>query len=615
MKITQLSLGSFRSFVDTGLALNAPRVFIAGRNGAGKSTIREAIKWALTGRCEGLDGKGSGADKLVPTFNQQAHLVDVKVTLQDVIGVHRVWEPRGGSLEVDGFMGTSGEQQKALCDEILKADPSYIDAVLDSTVFLNLHHADAKELVLKLLDVHVTVDEKEYTLAQLDQAYDKAFKDRKSAKDKVKGAFVPAVPTTPEPTLAKKTLADKDAHLNGVKSLLASLRAEVGKYQQKIGGIIAQRADLTARLARVQATSSVNLATVPLDGLDDKILDLEERLSMMEESVAEPAPARTIVGGSIDLDAQRRAAKTMREFDPKNGCVLDGKVKCPVSKVTFFGRARDIEDALDKLAPAAPVNEPVKAAPSPMVAEVAELKRQRQLHADHARTIRHRDLLEQELTAELAALPDVGDDERELSKLQDRVTKGEAILQTASAFYAQLDAYKAAQEHRTALEAEVTRLEGLVDVLGPNGARVQALAAALEPFQRTVNETLSGFGWTVAFQVDPWQVVVNGRPVDTYSRSEQHRIGIALQVAIAEMSGLGFAIIDELDMLDLENRELMGRVVYQSGLDQAIILSTREDAAALPDATKIPGMICVRLVKDQSGRSTVHEQIGEGVAA
>jgi hypothetical protein len=143
---------------------------------------------------------------------------------------------------------------------------------------------------------------------------------------------------------------------------------------------------------------------------------------------------------------------------------------------------------------------------------------------------------------------------------------------------------------------------------------VQALATALGPFQTTVNETLSGFGWTVTFQVDPWQVQVNGRAVDTYSRSEQHRIGIALQMAIAQMSGLGFAVVDELDMMTAGNRELMGRVLYNSKLDQVIVLSSREPETPLPDAIRIPGMIAIRL-GSADGRSVVLEQVGEGVAA
>jgi hypothetical protein len=85
-------------------------------------------------------------------------------------------------------------------------------------------------------------------------------------------------------------------------------------------------------------------------------------------------------------------------------------------------------------------------------------------------------------------------------------------------------------------------------------------------------------------------------------------------MAIAQMSGLGFAVVDELDMMTAGNRELMGRVLYNSKLDQVIVLSSREPETPLPDAIRIPGMIAIRL-GSADGRSVVLEQVGEGVAA
>lgn len=609
MTISQLNLKSFRSFTDTEFDLSAPRVLIAGLNGAGKSTIREAVKWALTGRCQGLDGKGSGAEKLVPTFAPSLHTVDVALTLNNTVGVHRVWEPRGATLEVDGFMGTPTEQQKALYSELLDRE-SYVDAVLDSAVFLNLHHADAKALVLDLLDVRVTVEGKEYTLAQLDAAHDKAFKDRKSAKDKVKGAFVPAKPESPEPALKGKTLADAEAHLGGIAALLSSVRKAAAELNQKIGGSVSQRRDLTARLDRLTAPRPIG---GDYDGIVARIAEVEERLAIIEEdATTAPAVAQRPVE-NVDLEARKKQAQALRTFDPKNGCVLDARTPCPVAKVKFFSRARDIEDALEKLAP---MPTPVVEAqpPNPLVNELSDLQRQKAAHEAYTSAMTAYNANRAELTAELAAVPDHGALEVELEGLNARILKGEAVEKTAIAFFAGLKVHEDGLQHRATLEAEVARLETLVALLGPNGARVQALADALGPFEGEINAILAPFDWTVGFQVDPWTVTVNGRPVDTYSRSEQHRIGIALQVAIAEMSGLGFAIVDELDMLDSENRELMGRVLYASGLEQVILLSTRELSQPMPDAANIPGMACIRLGKE-NGRTVVLEQSRQVVAA
>jgi hypothetical protein len=619
MMITSLQLKSFRSFSDTEILLNAPRVFLAGLNGSGKSTIREAIKWALTGRCQGLDGKGAGGDKLIPSYSPGSQTVDVALRVNDVVGIERSWAPNGSSLEVEGFAGSATEQQRAIYADLLHCDEAYVDAALDTTVFRNLHHADAKALMLALLDVKVPVGDTEYTLDGLEAAYQKAFKDRKSAKDKVKGAFVPPVATSTLPSLQNKTLADKDAHLAGIAKLLVDLRLAVGDLQQKIGGSVAQRKDLVAKQERLKATGWLT-SPIPVkpEGLYEdvvaKIVDVEERLGMMEEAqTEEPAPVQR-PADNVDIDTQRKKAAALRTFDPKGGCVLDSRTPCPVAKVKFFSRARDIEDAIEKLAPPAPA-EPVAPKPkNPLVAELADLQAKKAAFVAYAQAAEQDQRLVRELEAEIAAVPDTSALETDLGVLTERVNNGQAIEKAAIAFYAGLQAHADAIAHRTTLEADVTRLEALVDVLGPNGARVQALAKALGPFEAVINSYLQPFGWTVGFQVDPWAVLINGRLVDTYSRSEQHRIGVALQLAIAEKSGLKFAIVDELDMLDVQNRELMARALYGSTLDQVILLSTREVNQPLPDASKIAGMICVRLGKGVTGRSVVLEH-SQGVAA
>ncbi len=133
-----------------------------------------------------------------------------------------------------------------------------------------------------------------------------------------------------------------------------------------------------------------------------------------------------------------------------------------------------------------------------------------------------------------------------------------------------------------------------------------ALAAALDPFLAAINSFTATFGWTVSIVAEPWAVMVNGRPVSTYSKSAQYRIGIALQIAIARLSGLSFCIVDELDMLDVSNREAVGKMLMASDLEQVIILGTREPGSALPN---VSGMLAYRLAQ-KDGRSEVVEASG-----
>jgi hypothetical protein len=113
----------------------------------------------------------------------------------------------------------------------------------------------------------------------------------------------------------------------------------------------------------------------------------------------------------------------------------------------------------------------------------------------------------------------------------------------------------------------------------------------------------------VTFEVDPWRVLINNRPFQTYSKSERWRIAVAIQLAIAATSGLGFAMLDEVDILDADTRwKLLQMVLGPSltDLTQIFVLGTREDDRVLPPARN--GLLSMRL-KSVGGWSGVVERV------
>ncbi len=705
MKISRLDLTSFKSFAGATFDLRAPRTLIAGLNASGKTSTRESMRYVLTGKAQGLDGKGSGQEHLIPKV-ADGDGVKVSAWIDGVGSVTRSWLHGTSSLEVQGFTGTPTEQQAALYEK-LGTTEAMLTACLDSSVFLDLHHAEAKALVLQLLNVTVPVeipasaDRTEevvrYTLDQLDAAYAKAFEDRKAAKQKVKGAFVPPSPVKPETSV----------DLAAIETRLKELRGSLAAVAATIAGTEGQKAVLDRQL--VEALTRYAIPVVPED-LDAQIEGLEERLAAMEADtqapVPEPPPLRA--GSPTEDPARvRSAAEKLIAFDPSRGCVLDGGVKCPVAKLKFTNRGKDLleqvrnvpregvesADGIDSLqvretaakwaallpglpqrayaelaasqspddltpdekgdvqklrqrlseagqAPAEAVREmrgsesaeaPSRlqqaitrglALPSvssgttqgrgtpqnPLTALRTELQtlKSRKIGHQHAVDANLSQTAAQDrIRAEMTALPDVSEAQARIETLQGSLEKGAGVQKAAQAYHTALQGYEQALAHKQTLDAEVVRLEGLVQVLGPSGARVKALGDALGRFEAAVNGSLLPFGWAVHFEVEPWQVVVNGRPVETYSRSEQHRIGIALQVAIAELSGIGFAVVDELDMLDAKNRETMGVVLLRSALEQVIILGTREAESPLPKGS---AALASYRIGQQDGRSVILER-------
>lgn len=594
MKITKLHLKAFRSFLDVELDLSAPRTLIGGVVGSGKSSCRESLRYALCGKCLDWNGQVLDLGDLPPTFANGSASVAVSV---DGLGtVDRTWhKPASPVLQVAAFTGTTTAQQQALYDALKTSEP-FLQAVIDSDVFRRLHHADAKKLMLELLNVRVTTDDGTFTLAQLDAKYLQVFEERKQAKARYK---VSSVPMQPQP--------QEHPPLPAIEKRLATLRAELETAWRDGGTVTGQRQTFQARLAQLRLPNSPVLA-ISEEAAMDQVADLEERLAMMEDGAGEalpeqPAPAAGTTERRTWLLTQ---IPVIDGHEPDGGCVLDAAIPCETPRAKFRKQAKSMKMELGTLPAPAPASIP---AVNPLTAvrkRLDELKATLQIYADfralHAERFRQRE----DLQTELDALPKTDDREAQIADLKGRIEKGTGILKAAQAHQEALSAFERATLAHQALEAEVVRLESACEVYGPSGARVPALESAVGPFLERVNLLTGKFGWTVRFVLEPWGVVVNDRPFETFSRSEQYRIGVSIQLAIAEMSGLNLAVIDELDMLDVQTKNIVGRMLYESPVGQIIIMGTREPDSPLPDPEKTPRMRAYRLGKD-GDRSTILE--------
>ena len=598
MKLTRLDLNCFRAARGLSLDLNAPRIAVFGLNGAGKTSVREAVRWALRGVCEGTDRKGAGAEVLIPTGAKEA---SVALDIAGIGKVTRTFAEHGGTaFSVEGFTGASQTQQQALLGKLNTTD-AMLDAVLETEYFSRLHHADGKALILALLNVRVSVDDRDLTLDELDVKYKQAFEERKDAKRRLSTNPSPKPPVAPEHVQIAQRGCGVERCADAVRARLTALRGELDAVQRQIGETVGQRRALLAEQTRLRGEIT---AGVPNDDqAEQKILALRGQIEKVAPDVAPGDPQR--------LTFLRNRLAALEQHQPAGGCVLDTGIPCKTPKKAFTEKAADVRAELEA--------QPTEQLPASGRMEVQRLERQiaelefRKQAADRARaTIAAAHLRLETLAKELEALPDTSAQEADVLKRNETITRGEGVLAAAVTFEQNLDRYAEEVKARAELEAKVAALETRVEMLGPSGLRVPALADAMGRFESAINKHLERWGWQVHVQAEPWQVFANGRPFETYSRSERFRMGVGLQFAIAELSGLSFAIVDELDMLDIPNRRLLAGMVMAAPLEQIVVLSTREEEAALSTQE---GWIQYRL-RQEDGRSVVVEStaVMQGVA-
>lgn len=625
MKIEFLALRSFRSFVGINLNLNAPKVYICGENGVGKSSIKTALRWALTGVCEQTDGRGVGWQEMAP---EGSTAVKADVQFSSGFSVEREYNPANKALIVNKQPAEITVAQGAIYSH-LHVEPAWLNAVLETSYFVDLAHGDAKALVLSLLDVKVDVDMTplappqkkiivKMSLEQVQAAYKEAFSKRAAAKVAAKNHSVPAFD---EPEGEMPTVAE-------VREKLADLRKEREALIAASGNVAGQREALQQELRRLQTKGFEPVPTEEapseeaIAALASAIASAEGELDAAVAELSRTAPARPdAVDGVIPVAALRKQVDVLMAHQPGRGCVLDAEVSCDTAKIRFTNRAKKIREQIEAAGGDAFQDAPVAADPKgDIVGDIRKrIDRLREKKAADER-LRANKLGAEANNAALQATID-GIEERlsglaedqeakqALELLSTRISKGEMFETRCAAYWRDKERHDAAVAKREALQQEVAHLEALVEQLGPKGAMVVALAKAIGDFAERINHVTTKFGWTVRFEVEPWRVWVNNRPLESYSESQRFRIGIAVQLAVSALSGLGFVVIDRLDMLTTKNRSEMTALLLSAeeiDVQQVIILAARDEDIAVP---QIPGMLAYRFGMDEQGNTRVMEEV------
>jgi DNA repair exonuclease SbcCD ATPase subunit len=522
MRVQSIELTNFRCFAGAVVDLPTRVTFLVAKNHYGKSTIIDALRWALTGSCRGTSADGKGSDALI---RDAAGVSAMKVAItvdpldgpSDAFTVERMQNARTSTFAIGGLVGTRHETGTQLADR-LGASPAVLAACLDSDAFLDLHHADAKRVLMEILDVHVDVDGERLTLAELDRRYDHWYQERPRRKKALEAVRVPAKPDDGDLPDASSLETKLEQLRAEEKAVIAAHASDSGRRQELERQLAHARSD-QARLT----SKRLGLETVQGIDLDDAVLALQEAIATRAPSEGEVADAEharlSLVDAGGRLKLLENTLQAVKTHTPERGCVLNADVECRTPAKEFKKALTSLQEQMTALR--TQQDEASKALERGRLAKVEQDGRERKLAALQEQQRQREavrcdvELINDTLTRlqfEIDALAPVSGPDPAIAALRSRIEKGEAIIRDVSTRRHGAAGLRHGHHAQQTAAKALAEAERMVDRYGPKGARVAALEASLQDFHARINAALERFGYQLRIVADPWLVLVNGRP-------------------------------------------------------------------------------------------------------
>lgn len=140
-----------------------------------------------------------------------------------------------------------------------------------------------------------------------------------------------------------------------------------------------------------------------------------------------------------------------------------------------------------------------------------------------------------------------------------------------------------ATEKAARFHLDVQEWSALANQLSPSGIAAEIAGEALKPFQRAINKHAEAADWKAPVIGEDMEITVAGRPYHLLSKSEQWRANALLAVAVADVSGFGFVVLDEWDILNMQGRTDSLYWLAEAGIQALVIGTMKAPPKTLPE--------------------------------
>lgn len=577
MKLHHIHVENLLGARQIDLPITQPITLLAGMNGAGKSSIRDAISLALTAELCRVSKKGEAAALL--SEGASAARVFVQTSERD----YEVAISKAGKI-TDGAAGT--EPHAAL------------PFVLDAARFARLTDTERRTMLFGLLGIetsHKAIAERmtrkgldagkiEAVLPILRNGFAAGESRAKSEASQARGQWINVTgekaygdkkadrwtPETREVAGDAVTLAENaeakagelTKHIAGLQQELGAAKAAQHAAQQhavrveRLYDQVAMIDRIKARLATAEENVEACRAQLAAAGGEDP----KAPGSYLLRGLASVTAEFVAVADDVDPELTNRASAHLAEYRKLHGD--------PNAEPADPGRVEEIRRGLQTAESGAANARRDLAAAEAAAAELVELEKSQ------------------------PELPKTADIESRLADAQRRLADWQADARkyrdAASAAERRAKQISDAARHHQ----DVQQWSAIADALSPNGIQAEMIAEALDPLNRLLSEHAALAQWQPVRIGADMAITAGGRDIRLCSESEKWRADAMLTVAIAVLSGLRFTVLDRLDVLDVTGREdalyWLSEIAEAGDIDTVIVLATLK---AAPPAAALPAHI------------------------
>lgn len=587
MKITNITTSNFLGARAVDLHLTKPVALIAGKNGAGKSSLQEAVRMALTGE-------------------------PVRVSLKKDYAALMSEGAEAGFAQVDTAEGSASI---VLPSGKGNHNPdSALPYVLDAQRFTELDDnarrsflfglcgvkLDGPAVKQRLLDKGCAAVKVEQAAPLLRAGFEAAAKEAASkardakaswktvtggetwGKDKAAKWAPPAVDCTKE---------DAEKALVGIRAVITADDADIAGLQQEIG---AGKAEITRRQSAEARRLELHTKAEQIGRIQARLDRDTPELAEWEKKVADCRAAAGVAQPDPKAPGEfllRGLATVTGEFLALSADFPDVEWPAELINRAAAHHAEYVKLHGDPVGhDAAPDQE--AAAKLPEYEKALELMQRavangkRDLEAAKAAKAEY----DRIVAEQGSALPDVAALEKTLREItqrrdQYREEERQTIERARVAAGRDKQIADAAKHH-----ADVMEWTDIADALAPDGIPAELLAEALGPINARLAVSAESAQWPVVKIGSDMVITYGGRTRNLLSKSEKWREDAMIAEAVSHISGVKLLVLDEFDILDMTGREdalyWLDGLAQDGDIDTALVFGTLK---AIP-AQLLPSM-------------------------